>query len=123
MWQMASQAWSEAEVTPVEPVLPEVIEIPRPKRRRPAAAPVEDANTGELWDPDPETQPFVHRAAVNGLNAAMLVFALPVGAALLTLAVLGRESLGFSARATALTGSTMAFSQSEIGQSVIAFFG
>ena len=66
-----------------------------------------------IFDADPETQPLVHRAAVNALNASMVAFALPVGAALLTLSVLGRESLGLSSRTTAITGAFMGITQGD----------
>ncbi|SMH55541.1 hypothetical protein [Maritimibacter sp. HL-12] len=115
MWEMARKAWNgepepqreNAEVIDITPYV------------EPGAKPATEENT--LWDPDPEAQPIVHRAAVNSLNAAMLVFALPVGAALLTLAVLGRESLGFSARTTAITGSVMGISQSGVGQTLLSY--
>ncbi len=131
MWEMASRAWDSTEEAPEEIAEP-------PQRVRPARPthPAAAADTrGEaaqakaagfrlsrLWDPDVERQPLAHRAAVNGLNAAMLVFALPVGAALMTLAVLGRESLGVSTRMTALTGSALSLSQTEAAQSLLTYF-
>jgi hypothetical protein len=116
MWEMAQKAWDEE--LPPQPESADVIDI-TPYVEAAASAPAEDDEA--IWDPDPEAQPIVHRAAVNSLNAAMLVFALPVGAALLTLAVLGRESLGFSARTTALTGSVMGLSQSGVGEYLLTF--
>lgn len=116
MWEMAQRAWDEDQ--PQRPENADVIDI-TPYVEAAASAPAEDDDA--IWDPDPEAQPIVHRAAVNSLNAAMLVFALPVGAALLTLAVLGRESLGFSARTTALTGSVMGISNSGAGEYLLAF--
>ncbi|GGD33101.1 hypothetical protein [Sinisalibacter lacisalsi] len=120
MWEMAQKAWSETAPAP-EPqpeYSADVIDITAAKAARDATPEEDDEDA--LWDRDPESQPIVHRAAVNGLNAAMLVFALPVGAALLTLAVLGRESLGFSARTTAITGSVMGASQTDVAQSLLA---
>jgi len=116
MWEMARKAWNE-EPQP-QPENAEVIDI-TPYVESAANTAAEDEDS--IWDTDPESQPIVHRAAVNALNAAMLVFALPVGAALLTLAVLGRESLGISARTTALTGSVMGVSQSGAGEYLLAF--
>lgn len=59
------------------------------------------------------TQPLVHRSAIHAINAAVLVFALPVGAALFTLGVLGRESLAMSSRAMAITGAGIGLAQNE----------
>lgn len=116
MWEMARKAWNEE--PPQQTESAEVIDITPCVEPAAKTAPDEEDT---IWDTDPESQPIVHRAAVNALNAAMLVFALPVGAALLTLAVLGRESLGFSARTTALTGSYMGVSQSGVGEYLLTF--
>ncbi len=51
-----------------------------------------------------DERPLLHRAAVNALNVTVMAIALPVGAALLTMAVLGREDMLFSSRVTAVTG-------------------
>lgn len=146
MWELATKAWDraaeaedkvlDAEVIVVEPPRPTHPEaaadrvgaerLRRAKPHRPRKSKgkgAEPATTGEgVWDDDIDRQPLVHRAAVNALSAAMLVFALPVGAALITLSVLGRESLGVSSRMTAVTGATMGFVNSETGQSLLAAF-
>ncbi|RME17453.1 MAG: hypothetical protein D6801_03370 [Alphaproteobacteria bacterium] len=62
---------------------------------------------------DVERAPLVHRSAVNALNVAVMAFSLPVGAVLLTMAVLGRESMTFSARLAAVTGVGIGASQSD----------
>lgn len=54
---------------------------------------------------DPRRQPVPHRAAIYTMNAALMVVALPVGAAMLTYCALGRENLSSVARVMALTGS------------------
>lgn len=51
-----------------------------------------------------DERPLLHRAAVNALNASVMTIALPVGAALVTMAVLGREDMLVSSRVTAITG-------------------
>lgn len=51
-----------------------------------------------------DERPLLHRAAVNALNVTVMTIALPVGAALLTMSVLGREDMLFSSRVTAVTG-------------------
>lgn len=58
-------------------------------------------------------QPLVHRSAIHAMNVATLAFSLPVGAFLLTLAILGRESLVMSSRMTAVTGAGMGIAQHE----------
>lgn len=75
-----------------------------------------------IFDEDVDAQPLVHRAAVNALNASMVAFALPVGAALLTLAVLGRESIGLSSRITALTGAYIGLTQGDGVAQLISYF-
>jgi len=140
MWEMATRAWDKANGTAGECLDAEVIstEPPRPTHAAAAAdkkgaAAQRKAKAGgkgkqttddgdEVWDKDIDNQPFIHRAAVNALNATMLVFALPVGAALVTLSVLGRESLGFSSRITALTGSAMGVANSETAQNLLSYF-
>lgn len=67
------------------------------------------------------TEPLVHRSAIHALNAAMLAFALPVGAALLTLGVLGRESLAMSSRAMAITGAGIGLAQNETVSHALAW--
>jgi hypothetical protein len=57
--------------------------------------------------------PLVHRGAIHAVNVAMMAFSLPVGAFLVTLALLGRESLVMSSRATALTGAGMGVAQND----------
>jgi len=66
--------------------------------------------------PDTEVahaRPLVHRGAIHSLNAAMLAFSLPMGAFLIILAALGRESLAMSARMSAVTGAGIGIAQNE----------
>lgn len=60
------------------------------------------------------------RLAVHALNATLVMVSLPVGAAMITYAVLRGEDMRLSGRAMALTGAALAFSQSAMGQSVMA---
>jgi|GEM_PF-689241 len=66
-------------------------------------------------------QPLVHRGAIHAVNVAMMAFSLPVGAFLLTLALLGRESLVMSSRATAITGAGIGISQGDPVGLVLSF--
>lgn len=136
MWEMATRAWDQAnggagdcldaEVISTEPPKPThaaaAADRPGAAAQRKAKATRKDKDGEEVWDEDVDSQPLIHRAAVNALNATMLVFALPVGAALVTLSVLGRESLGFSSRITALTGSAMGVANSETAHNLLTFF-
>jgi hypothetical protein len=63
--------------------------------------------------------PLIHRSAINALNVAVMAFSLPMGAFLMTLALLGRESLLMSSRVTAATGAGIGMSQSDTAMSVI----
>ena len=56
------------------------------------------------------------------MNAAVLAFSLPVGAAVLTYSALGGESMGFTSRAMALAGTLAGVTQSEIGAQVLGAF-
>lgn len=56
-------------------------------------------------------RPLVHRAAIQALNVTMVAFSLPMGAFLMTLALLGRESFAMSARMTAATGAGIGIAQ------------
>lgn len=73
--------------------------------------------------PEPKyAQPLVHRLAIHSMNAAVLAFSLPVGAAVLTYSALGGESMGFTSRAMALAGTLAGVTQSEIGAQVLGAF-
>ena len=65
--------------------------------------------------------PLPQRLTTYTFNATLLVVALPVGAALLTYNVLGREDLGVTARAMALTGAAIGFAQSGYGEVLLRF--
>ncbi len=64
--------------------------------------------------------PLLHRAAIHAMNAFVLAFALPLGATMMTLAVLGRESWVMSARATAVTGAFAGLAQSETAMNMLS---
>jgi hypothetical protein len=63
--------------------------------------------------------PLVHRGAINALNVAVMAFSLPMGAFLMTLALLGRESLVMSSRVTAATGAGLGVSQSDTAMTLL----
>lgn len=69
-----------------------------------------------------DERPLLHRAAVNALNIAVMTVALPVGAALLTMSVLGREDMLFSSRVTALTGTAIGISNTDLPQKFLSLF-
>ena len=69
-----------------------------------------------------DERPLLHRAAVNAMNATVLVFALPVGAALLTMSVLGREDMLFSSRVTAVTGTVVGLANTGLGERLFSLF-
>lgn len=68
----------------------------------------------------PRDMPLEHRLAIYTLNTTLLVIALPVGAAMLTFNALGRESLTATARAMAITGVGIFYSQLPIAQKLLA---
>lgn len=70
-----------------------------------------------LYPPEPEgparaKEPLVRRLTLYTFNTTLLMVSLPVGAALLTYNVLGREDSKVTARVFALTGIGMAFGKS-----------
>lgn len=69
-----------------------------------------------------DERPLLHRAAVNALNVAVMTVALPVGAALLTMSVLGREDMLFSSRVTALTGTAIGLSNTGLAERIWSLF-
>lgn len=107
---------------------------PRPPRRGHQTAlsafgklrhqPVRRSDNRMFPTPDEaRAQPLVHRGAIHAVNVAMMAFSLPVGAFLLTLALLGRESLVVSSRTTALTGAGIGISQGDPVALVLSLFG
>lgn len=81
-----------------------------------------------LYPPEEElpdqihAKPLVHRAAIYAMNSSLVAFALPVGAAILTYSILGRENLATTSRVTALTGAGLAFANTEVGAQVLSYF-
>ncbi len=69
-----------------------------------------------------DERPLLHRAAVNALNVTVMTIALPVGAALLTMSVLGREDMLFSSRVTAVTGVGVGLYNTGIAERVFSLF-
>lgn len=105
------------------------------RRNRPRAAPIRDKvwlqNAGirmALYPPEndlpqpAQAKPLLHRAAIHSMNASVIAFSLPLGAAVLTYTVLGRESFEFSGRMAALTGFIMGTSQTQLGAQIFAAF-
>lgn len=97
-------------------------DLPSPKasqaeRIRKALYPDEVATQPAL---SPRDRPLEHRLAIYTLNTTLLVISLPVGAAMLTYNALGRESLTNTARAMAITGVGIFYSQLPIAQKLLA---
>ncbi|WP_372840119.1 hypothetical protein [Phaeovulum sp.] len=70
----------------------------------------------------PRNAPAVHRVSIYTLNTALILVAMPVGVALLTYNVLGRESLTTTARSVALAGIGVALAHTtSFGQALLAF--
>lgn len=68
-----------------------------------------------------EHKDFVARLTVYVLNAIVMVFALPVGLALLCMNILGGENLRTTAHVMALTGLFMALAGTEEGARLLFF--
>jgi len=69
----------------------------------------------------PERAPTPQRVAIYTLNTALILVAMPVGVAVLTYNVLGRESMTATARSTALAGFGIAMSYTTgFGQALLA---
>lgn len=69
-----------------------------------------------------DDRPLLHRAAVNALNVTVMAIALPVGAALLTMSVLGREDMLFSSRVTAVTGVGVGLYNTGVAERLFGLF-
>lgn len=67
-----------------------------------------------------EHQDFTARMTVYVMNATVMVFALPVGLALLCLNILGGENLRTTAHALALTGLFMALAATDEGARLLS---
>lgn len=86
--------------------------MPMPEQRKPSPpdmARIRDA----LYPPEPEgerrkKEPLVRRITLYSLNATLMIAAPPIGAALMTYSVLGRENSRTTARVMALTGVVFA---------------
>lgn len=83
-----------------------------------------------LWstDPDPDAAlttsqgSLPHRLAIYTLNTTLMVIALPVGAAMMTYCVLGRENLNVVARTMAITGLIFGLTKMAVGNAILPFF-
>lgn len=80
-----------------------------------------DSALDDVFDPNlrEEQQDFVARATVYVLNLCVMVFALPVGLALLCLNILGGANLRTTAHVMALTGLFMVLSNTEQGSALL----
>ena len=80
-----------------------------------------DSAVEDLFDPHmrAEQNDAVARATVYVLNLTIMVFALPVGLALLCLNILGGANLRTTAHVMALTGLFMALSVTEQGSQML----
>jgi hypothetical protein len=116
-----TMAQERAEIAPAPPAIADddeeadpandLPEIPHPMHDEMAR--IRDA----LYPPAPEKpvrrekEPMVRRLTIYTFNTTLLMVSLPVGAALLTYNVLGREDSRVTARVMALTGIGMAFTK------------
>lgn len=70
----------------------------------------------------PQKAPTPQRLTIYTLNTALILVAMPVGVAVLTYNVLGRESMATTARSVALAGFGVAFAHTTaIGQVLLTF--
>jgi hypothetical protein len=76
--------------------------------------------TDPIWEDNKSSDQLLHRISIHAMNAFVLAFALPLGATMMTLAVLGRESWAMSARATAVAGAATGLTQPEFTASLLA---
>lgn len=80
-----------------------------------------------LYEPQstdlPEPPSAQMRLAVHAMNATLIVVYAPLGAAVMTYALLKGEDMKLSARLLMLTGSISMMVQTPIGQSVVAMVG
>ncbi|NNF91434.1 MAG: hypothetical protein HKM96_08615, partial [Boseongicola sp.] len=77
----------------------------------------------DVFDPNmrEEHNDFTARMTVYVLNTTVMVFALPVGLALLCMNILGGENLRTTAHVMALTGVFMVLSTTEEGARLLSF--
>lgn len=96
-------------------------DLPKPaedelRRVRAALYPAQDPT-------ETETETVQMRLAAQAMNATLIVVWMPLGVAAMTYSLMRGEKIGFSARIMALTGTVIAFSQSPLGQQVVALAG
>lgn len=84
-----------------------------------------DSAMDDVFEPNlrEEHKDFVARMTVYVINAIVMVFALPVGLALLCLNILGGENLRTTAHVLALTGLFMALSETDGGARFLSLIG
>lgn len=63
------------------------------------------------------------RLAAQAMNATLIVVWMPLGVAAMTYSLIKGETIGFSARMMALTGTVFAWSQTPFGQQVVSLAG
>lgn len=82
-----------------------------------------DSAIEDVFDPNmrEEHRDFTARLTVYVLNAIVMVFALPVGLALLCLNILGGENLRTTAHVMALTGVFMSLATTQEGARLLSF--
>lgn len=111
----AAQAASRTEMANDRPDLP--------RSRDPELARLRAA----LYEPQPAEVPEVPssqmRLAVHAMNATLIVVYAPLGAAVMTYALLKGEDMKLSARLLMLTGSISMMVQTPLGQTMAAFVG
>ncbi|MBO6854734.1 MAG: hypothetical protein JJ872_13365 [Marivivens sp.] len=106
------------------PVHPDAVARPVLHGRDPTLAQFREALYEDQKPPEPANERSIpHRLAIYSISASILAFSLPVGAAMMTYFMLGRESLNMAARAMALTGTGIGFTNTEIGMQLVGMLG
>lgn len=108
--------------------LPTDLAAIRAANDQPEMPPPRTAEMERLWQAlcEPDTSPPYStqmRLAVHCLNATLIVVWMPLGAAVMTYAILRGEDMRFSGRLMAVTGTLLALAHSPIGHSMKAMAG
>lgn len=77
----------------------------------------------DLLVPSPRDNPLPQRLTIYTMNITLIVIAAPVGAAMMTYCILGRENMNSVARAMALTGTAIGLSKAGLMASLLPLLG
>ncbi|MGB8815365.1 MAG: hypothetical protein WCC57_19480 [Paracoccaceae bacterium] len=133
LWHQATDAVTPAMIEDLAAALPR-IEALRPPHQPHAQAQAPDvlpttvmAKIRATLFPEEEMVEFTKpstqlRLAAHSMNATLVMVSLPVGAALMTYALLRGEDMRMSSRMMALSGTLLGLSHSPIGHRVMALF-